>query len=92
MTALLLSIGMYVCAQGFTVNDVKYSGNADGTAVLKKYKHAEGKVDIPATVTNPKTGKVYTVTAIANMTFSNNKITELTIPNIINASKKFFVD
>ncbi|MCH5311418.1 MAG: leucine-rich repeat domain-containing protein [Prevotella sp.] len=83
MTALLLSIGMYVCAQGFTVNDVKYSGNADGTAVLKKYKHAEGKVDIPATVTNPKTGKVYTVTAIESFAFSNNKITELTIPNTI---------
>lgn len=77
----LCSLGMM--AEDFKVGDAKYKVLPDGTVELKEYKKATGDVVIPGEVSNPKTGKSYTVSAIGREAFCKAPLTSIELPNTV---------
>lgn len=81
MLVSLWSIG--AVAENFMVGDVKYDVRTDSTVTLKDGKKATGDFVVPSKVVNPKTGKEYTVNAIASSAFKKSMITSIEIPSTV---------
>lgn len=80
MAALLLSFGMYVSAQEFVVNGVRYIDNGDGTATIKEYRDIKGEGYVGLEETIKKNDKKYTVTGIASDAFKGINVKILYLP------------
>ena len=81
MLVSLWSIG--AVAENFMIGDVKYDVRTDSTVTLKDGKKATGDFVVPSKVVNPKTGKEYTVDAIASSAFKKSMITSIEIPSTV---------
>lgn len=77
-----------VRAEDIKVGEAKYKLYPNGTAELKDYKKASGKVDIPETVKDPKTGKEYPVTSIGQNAFKSSSVTAVEIPSSVSSLGK----
>ncbi|MDE6553394.1 MAG: leucine-rich repeat domain-containing protein [Muribaculaceae bacterium] len=82
---LLLALIVNISAFGadFKVGDFKYEVLKDGTVEIKDAKTATGAYVIEPTVTDPKSGKSYTVSSIGKKAFKKSTITSVTIPESI---------
>lgn len=86
---LLISLcSLGVRAEDIKAGDAKYKLYPNGTAELKDYKKASGKVDIPETVKDPKTGKEYPVTSIGQNAFKSSTVTAVEIPSSVSSLGK----
>lgn len=83
MVALLLSFGMYVSAQEFVVQNVKYIDNGDGTATVKEYRDIDGTGAVSLSERIRNIDKEYTVTGIASNAFKGFNVTSLRLPNTL---------
>ncbi len=81
IVALVLNLSAW--AIDFKVGDAKYEVLTDQTVRLKENKKATGDFVIPTTVTDPKTKKEYTVTALGKEAFKKSNITSVLIPKTI---------
>lgn len=72
LLAFTLLAMMSISAKDIKIGDVKFQINNDGTATLAEAKKAVDFV-IPETVSDPKSGESYRVTAISNKAFKGNK-------------------
>lgn len=79
----ILSIGLNAMAKDFKVGDAKYEILSDNSVSLKDYSKATGVIEIPETVTDPKTKTEYNVTKLGVSAFAKSAITGVVIPKSI---------
>ena len=90
---LSIFLGVVAYAADFKVGEAKYQVLPDGTVELKEFKKATGDVLIPEKVTDPKTGKEYTVSAIGIEAFKKSPMTSVTLPqSVTTLGSKSFMD
>ena len=82
---LLLALIVNISAFGadFKIGDIKYEVLKDGTVKIKDAKKATGDFVIEPTVTDPKSGKSYTVSSIGKNAFKKSTITSVIIPESV---------
>ena len=84
LLTVLLS-AMLLSAQSFTLDGLTYQCSDETSATVTgiEYQASNGHVTVPEKVTDPSTGKSYTVTAIGNNAFEWKNLTGITLPETI---------
>lgn len=82
---LALMINISALAADFKIGEIKYEVINGDLVSVKDAKKAAGDVEIPAKVTDPKSGKEYTVALIAKGAFKKAPLTSITLPNTLQA-------
>lgn len=68
----------------FRVGDIEYAVTGDATVAVYYYRGAKNAdVRVPDTVTDPETGKSYSVTELTDYAFLNAKTNSVTLPKSI---------
>lgn len=80
---VLMTMSFFAKGEEFKSGDMKFLVKTDGTVELKEYKKAQGVLTLPSEVSNPKTGKEYTITSIGKQAFKGSKLVSITIPNTV---------